>query len=94
MTHPTWFSRWRVYPRSVLGHVLQGAASGLLVHIGPVGLAIAAFWFLGFVAYQALSFARKVSTEGRGDTAGLDAFDFIVGFLPPAIGVLLWRLLS
>ena len=42
-----------------------------------------------YIAYQGLSFARKVNTEGRGDTAGLDAFDFLVGALPAYLAVIL-----
>lgn len=80
MKHPTWTGRFRVYPWSCLGHIAQGAAAGVLAAYGhhwPAGV-----WSVGFGAYQGLSFARKVSQEGRGDTAGLDAFDFVVGFLP------------
>ena len=80
MKHPTWFGRWKRYPLSVLGHIAQGAAAGALGAYGHH--CPAAVWGVGFVSYQGLSFARKVSTEGRGDTAGLDAFDFVVGFLP------------
>ena len=81
--HPTWFSRWRSYPWSVLGHITQGFVAGATAGTGsPQGITLAAVWFGGFVAYQGLSFARKVNLEGRGDTAGLDAFDFVVGFVP------------
>ena len=80
MKHPTWFSRIKVYPLSVLGHVAQGACAGALA---AGGHEFAAFvWMTCFIAYQGLSFARKVSQQGRGDTAGLDAYDFFVGFAP------------
>ena len=89
MKHPTWFSRWKVYPASCLGHVAQGGGAGVL---GALGHEVAALvWFGGYVAYQGLSFARKVNTEGRGDTAGLDAFDFIVGFIPVYTAVAIAR---
>lgn len=77
---PTWFSRWRAYPGSVIGHLAQGAACGALAawgHHWPAGV-----WGLGFGFYQGMSFARKVNQQGRGDTAGLDGFDFVVGFVP------------
>ena len=94
MAHPTWFSRWRAYPLSVAGHIAQGVASGALLHCGAWGIATAALWAGMFVAYQGLSFARKVNQEGRGDTAGLDAFDFAVGLIPAACAVGLWRWLA
>ena len=80
MKHPTWFSRWKSYGWAVAGHIAQGAGAGVLAAYGyhwP-----AAVWTTGFWCYQGLSFARKVSTEGRGDTAGLDSYDWVVGFLP------------
>ena len=80
MKHPTWTSRFRVYGWSVVGHIAQGAAAGFLAALGHHWPA--AVWAVGFGAYQGLSFARKISTTGRGDTAGLDSFDFVVGFLP------------
>ena len=82
MKHPTWFSRFKTHPISCSLHILQGAvASALACLAGEYGLYIASVWFLGFVAYQALSFARKKQDLGRGDTAGLDCFDFVVGVL-------------
>ena len=53
------------------------------------GFAVGYIWWRGFEAYQRLSFQRKVNTTGRGDTAGLDAYDFIVGYVPVAIAVIL-----
>ena len=82
MKHPTWFGRWRLYGWSCAGHVAQGAACGVLWASGLGLWPVAVVWLAGYLAYQALSFARKVSTEGRGDTAGLDAFDAVVGFVP------------
>ena len=80
--HPTWFGRFKSYPLSVLGHIAQGVLAGAAVGSDIGWWWFSSVWFLGFVAYQGLSFARKVSTEGRGDTAGLDSFDFVVGALP------------
>ena len=106
LAHPTWFGRWRAYPMSCLGHVVQGAIAGalpwpaFLLHLFPcvqraddqpeyvipllflAGLVIGYIWWRGFEAYQRLSFQRKVNTTGRGDTAGLDTYDFIVGYVP------------
>lgn len=83
---PTWFSRWRSYPLSVLGHIGQGVAGGLLFASNVEGTNEMAFvWALGYFTYQGLSFARKVNTTGRGDTAGLDAYDFVVGMVPAFI---------
>lgn len=101
--HPTWFGRWRAYPMSCLGHVVQGAIAGALpfpglflyafcdleempaILLSVIGLVIGYVWWRGFEAYQRLSFERKVNTTGRGDTAGLDAYDFIVGYVPASI---------
>ena len=86
MSHPTWFSRWRTHPMSCAGHVAQGAAVGVLAACGVWELAaVGALWAAGFWLYQGLSFARKVSESGRGDTAGLDCFDLVVGMAPAAI---------
>lgn len=60
---------------------LELLALGLLA----LGIAIGYIWWRGFEAYQRLSFQRKVNTTGRGDTAGLDAYDFIVGYVPVSI---------
>lgn len=78
--HPTWGGRFRLYPWSCAGHIAQGFAAGVLAATGHYWPA--SVWGAGFVAYQGLSFARKVNTEGRGDTAGLDAADFVVGAIP------------
>ena len=94
MPHPTWFSRWRSYGWAIAGHIAQGVVAGILAGT-IIGAPIAAIWYWGFRDYQALSFQRKVNTTGRGDTAGLDTFDFIVGFAPAAIitlGIVAWRL--
>ena len=91
---PTWFNRFHRYPWSIVGHIAQGAVAGLLAGT-IIGAPIAAIWYWGFRDYQALSFQRKINTTGRGDTAGLDAFDFIVGFVPTAVLSLAgsaWRL--
>ena len=79
MEHPSWWSRWRKYPLSCAGHILQGSITGLLM-LTELWL-FGAMWAIFFIAYQGLSFARKVSQEGRGDTAGLDSVDFLVGAL-------------
>ena len=82
---PTFWSRYRKYPLSCLGHTAQGAICGLLATVQPYGAMVAFTWAALFVAYQGLSFARKIDWDGRGDTAGLDTMDFIVGFGPAAI---------
>lgn len=80
MRHPTWFSRWRSHPFSCAGHVAQGGLAAALILTGDWRLALlGVLWCVGFWLYQGLSFARKVSTEGRGDTAGLDSYDLVVG---------------
>lgn len=92
-SHHTWFSRWKKYPWSILGHIAQGVVAGGVLgwgtasHVDSPALAVgcaafAALWMYGFVKYQELSFERKVNETGRGDTAGLDSFDFVVGLVP------------
>ena len=92
---PTWFSRWRSYPKSCFGHVAQGFLAGLCLGAPDIRLiAFAILWASSFYVYQGLSFARKVSQEGRGDTAGLDSVDFLVGLLiafPSAFFLGIWR---
>ena len=80
--HPTWFSRWKRYPLSCLGHCAQGVIAGLLVSTGRLdAIVFAVLWAAAFWIYQGLSFARKVNQDGKGDTAGLDSVDFLVGML-------------
>ena len=75
---------------SCLGHILQGIVSGILVFFFP---AVAGIWAGLFVAYQGLSFARKRDWTGKGDTAGLDTMDFLVGFVLGVIpGMVLCKL--
>ena len=63
-----------LFPASVAGHVVQGVAIGALVVSGDLGLmAWGILWFLGYIAYQGLSMVRK------GDSAGLDVMDAIIG---------------
>ena len=88
--HPTWFSRWKKYPLSVIGHIAQGAASAILASTDHEFAAL--IWASGFTAYQFGSFARK-SQSGRGDTVGLDTFDFVVGFIPTYAGIIAFRTL-
>ena len=75
---PTWFSRWKSYPLSIIGHLAQGAACGAAAATGhhwPAGI-----WAGGYLAYQFGSGARKWATCGHPDTMGLDTMDFAVGF--------------
>ena len=99
----TWFSRFKMYPKSVIGHIAQGAGAALCVAVpmamggGPAltaGITTAAIWYLGFRDYQFGSAKRKEINTGRTDTMGLDTYDFIVGFLPIAVGSLLYRVFS
>ena len=78
---PTYWNRWRAYGWSCLGHTAQGLIAGYLVTTGMVGAMAALIWTLLYIAYQGLSFARKANNDGRGDSAGLDTADFLVGFL-------------
>ena len=83
MRKPTWKSRFRSHRWTCLGHIAQGAVGGVMYHeIGPVAALIC---FAGFAGYQWLSFERKVNDTGRGDTAGYDTYDWIVGFAPAVI---------
>ena len=91
--HPSWFSRWKKYPLSCAGHILQGILAGAMMAWGDTFLiAVGILWAAFFVAYQGLSFARKVNQEGRGDTAGLDSTDFAVGLILTAVVYIAWRL--
>ena len=76
--NPSWFSRWRRYPMSIIGHIGQGAAAGVAASYGhhwPAGI-----WSAGFLAYQFGSGARKWSIYGHPDTMGLDTMDYAIGF--------------
>ncbi|MCY4258802.1 MAG: hypothetical protein OXC91_00875 [Rhodobacteraceae bacterium] len=65
---------WKLYPFEFLGHHIQGAICGFLILTGAAALMLAAaVWALLYVAYQGLSVIRK------GDSAGLDVADFLVG---------------
>ena len=69
-----WFSRFRHYPLSVLGHIAWGVGAGW------VGGVDGAVLFSGGLAYQFGSGWRKYS-RGDIDTVGMDAFDYAVGYL-------------
>ena len=65
---------WRQYPACCAGHHAQGYLAGVAVANGdPAIMAAAAVWSGLYVAYQALTRIRK------GDAAGLDVLDFMVG---------------
>ena len=66
---------WEMTPVLAMGLMVMGLVAGYI-------------WWRGFEAYQRLSFQRKVNTTGRGDTAGLDAYDFIVGYVPASIALI------
>ena len=92
---PTFWNRFRRYPLSCVGHIVQGVAAGLLVAAGLHGALAGALWAYLFVQYQSLSFQRKRDWEGRGDTAGLDTMDFLVGYVLAVGGVTLaWLLVG
>ena len=88
MRKPTWKSRFRSHRWTCLGHIAQGVAGAALYHF--VGEIAALICFAGFAGYQWLSFERKVNDTGRGDTAGYDTYDWIVGFAPAV--TLIWLL--
>ena len=68
-------------------HILQGVGIGALAATGHWPMAF--IWLAGYLAYQGLSFARKVNATGRGDTAGLDSYDAVVGALPAYLLIIL-----
>lgn len=83
----TWFSRWRKkpdgtkgYPGSIIGHMAQGVAAGVLAAYGYHWAA--GIWTAGYFSYQFGSGARKAINKRKADTIGLDAFDFTIGFVP------------
>ena len=83
---PTWFNRWRTYPKSIAGHILQGVAAGIMVGSGSTELIIGGVsWMVGFWLYQFGSGLRKAINTNHTDTMGLDAFDFIVGLIPAVV---------
>lgn len=86
---PSYFGRFRLYGWSCIGHISQGAAAGVLAATGH--WAIALIWMSGYLAYQSLSFARKISDTGHGDTAGYDSYDFVVGAVPAYALVMLLK---
>ena len=78
---PTFFGRYRTYAHSCVGHSVQGLVAAGLAVSGPTGGIIAFIWAFLFIYYQRMSFDRKVNWDGRGDTAGLDVADFLLGFV-------------
>ena len=78
---PSYWSRWRAYGGACFGHHVQGFAAGWLVTMNMNGAIACLVWAYLFTKYQELSFQRKQDWEGRGDTAGLDTMDFLVGFV-------------
>lgn len=87
MPPPTYFNRWRRYPRSCAGHTLQGFIIGLLILAPPLlmggrGFAVTAFALLqaqGYFAYQFGSGARKAINRHQTDSIGWDCADLSVG---------------
>ena len=79
---PTWFSRWRKYPVSILLHIFGwGVPAGIL--LGTAGLEPAGIIMLvGFALYELASGARHYANDGHMDTAGLDTVDAVVGAVP------------
>ena len=97
MKSPTYFNRWLAYPRSCLGHTLQGLGFGLLILAPNLLLAMAA-WPLSvagvmllmlYVCYQFGSGARKIVNRGHADSIGWDVADASVGLW---LAVLIWGL--
>ena len=97
MPPPTYFNRWRRYPRSCAGHTLQGFIIGLLM-LSPVFLpslwplaAFAGLQACGYFAYQFGSGARKAINRHETDSIGWDCADLTVGgwlaLLAYAIGI-------
>ena len=76
-----WFDRFRRYGWCVVGHLAQGAAAGLLCAFSSLAAA-GLLWAAFYIVYQLASGARKWASTGHPDTMGLDAYDFLVGFLP------------
>ena len=90
MRPPTYFNRWRRYPRSCAGHTLQGFIIGALM-LTPLltqrwdgdslwvftvaGVVLA----LGYFAYQFGSGARKAINRHETDSIGWDCADLSVG---------------
>ena len=78
--HPTWFNRWRRYPEACIGHLATGAGCAAFAATGHEFAAFA--WLACYIGYQAMSWARKKDLEGKGDSVGLDIYDWAVGFVP------------
>ena len=79
----TYLEGWRLYPLSMAGHHVQGAAAGAGAITGSPGLvATAALWTALYVAYQGLSVLRKA------DSPGLDIADYLAGFGAGVAGAL------
>ena len=94
MKGPTYFSRWRRYPLSCLGHTAQGVAVGLLMmtplrwqELWPLTV-VACVLAVGYFLYQLGSGARKAINNHHTDSIGWDIVDLSVGMylaLPVAI---------
>lgn len=71
---------WKIYPKEAFGHHVQGAIAGVLLFMGVPFLAASVLWTIMYIAYQGFSLIRK------GDSAGLDVADFLVGFWAGLLG--------
>ena len=79
MTHhekrETYRQGWTRYQWSFIGHHIQGAAAALGVCSGDErAMTAGALWTVLYISYQGLTVIRK------GDSAGLDVADYLVGF--------------
>ena len=85
MKSPTYFSRWRAYPRSCAGHTAQGWGIGVMA-LSPLIMGalwplapVAAILALGYFCYQFGSGARKAINRHETDSIGWDCADLSVG---------------
>lgn len=73
---------WKLYPFSMAGHHLQGAAAAVaVIYVATTPAIVAALVWTGlYVAYQGLSVLRK------SDSPGLDIADYMAGFVVGTAG--------
>ena len=80
MKRKTYIEGWKIYPWQCGSHHGQGAIAATLILLAPLPwMVLALVWAAYYVAYQALTRWRK------GDSAGLDVCDWMMGMAAAAI---------
>ena len=79
---------WKLYPASFVSHHVQGAIAAVgTAAFGVTGMVLAGLWTTCYVAYQGYTRLRK------GDAAGLDVADYMVGLGIGTLGYAGWSII-